>query len=309
MSSKTIIVGARGSALSTWQATWVCRTLKEKAPQFDYEFQAIKTKGDKILDSPLAKIGDKGLFVREIEQALYDGSIHLAVHSLKDLPTEMPDGLILAAVGKREDYRDVLVSNDGIRFADLPAGARIGTSSLRRTAQILHHRPDLKILDIRGNLDTRLKKAKDGEYDAIVLAAAGIRRMERAEEITEYFEPEFIIPAVSQGCIGIESREDDEEIRGLVNLINDRASELAARAERAYMRVLEGGCQVPIGALAEVQGNNINIRGMVASLDGSRLLKDVVSAEAAEPEKAGAELAEKLKAQGAVELLAEIRAE
>jgi len=304
---KTIIIGARGSALSTWQANWVCRTLKEKAPQYKYEFHPIKTKGDKILDSPLAKIGDKGLFVREIEQALYDKNIHLAVHSLKDLPTEMPEGLTLAAVGKREDHRDVLVSGGGVKFADLPSGAKIGTSSLRRTAQLRHHRPDLEIIDIRGNLDTRLKKAMDGEYDAIVLAAAGIRRMERANEITEYFSPDFMIPAVSQGCIGIEAREDDKEILNLVSLINDTDSEKAAKAERSFMKELEGGCQVPIGALALIENELITIKGMVSSLDGRKLLKDSVAMSAVDPGKAGVNLAGKLKAQGAEDLLSEIR--
>lgn len=305
--SETITIGARGSTLSVWQAEWVRDRLTSVAPVYNYEVQLIKTLGDKIQDAPLSKIGSTGLFVKEIEQALLDGKIDLAVHSLKDLPTDVHPGFVIVAAGPREDPRDVLVSKLGLPLDKLPPGARVGTSSLRRSAQILNRRPDLEILDLRGNVDTRLRKAMEGDYDAVVLAAAGIIRMGLAHVITEYLSPEVCLPAIGQGVIGAEGRRGDERCEELLGLISYAPVEVEMTAERSFMRELEGGCQVPIGALATVEGDEIMLQGMVASVDGQRLISDTVWGRLDEAHELGIELAGKLKAMGADEILDEIR--
>lgn len=307
MASNRVIIGARGSALSMWQAEWVRSRLQESAPHHAFEIQPIKTLGDKIKDAPLAKIGSTGLFVKEIEQALLDGRIDLAVHSLKDLPTEVQEGLVVAAAGPREDPRDVLVSKDRRALMELQPGARIGTSSLRRRAQVLHLRPDLEAADLRGNVDTRLRKALEGDYDSIVLAAAGLKRMGLADAVAEYLSPDICLPAVGQGIIGVEARSGDARAVSLAALVSHPASEAEMRAERAFMQELQGGCQVPIGALATVENEEIILRGMVASLDGRRMIRDSIRGHVAQAAELGLALAARLKANGAEEILAEIR--
>ena len=283
------------------QTNWVVGELKSHYPDLCVEVRVIKTKGDKILDLPLAKIGDKGLFVKELEAALLSGEIDFAVHSAKDLPTELPEGLCIAAIPERVDPSDVLISN-GLGLADLPPGARIGSSSLRRRAQLHNFRADFDIRDLRGNLDTRLRKLDSGEFDAIVLAYAGLHRMGWADRITEKIPTEICLPAVGQGALAIEARKDNELI-GVLQALDHSESRAAVMAERSLMRALEGGCQVPIGALGTVDGDRITLQAVVASLDGATLVRGEVSGSAAEPEALGQELAEILLAGGGKEIL------
>ncbi|MDO8885940.1 hydroxymethylbilane synthase [Candidatus Oleimmundimicrobium sp.] len=306
MAKKEIVIGTRGSRLALWQANFVAESLKQFTDA-EIIIKKIKTQGDKILDSPLAKIGDKGLFVKEIEVALSTGEADLAVHSMKDVPTELPVGLKISSILKREDPRDVLISKGGVCLSDLPKGSKVGTSSLRRKAQLLNFRPDLKIVDVRGNIDTRLQKMESGEFDAIILAAAGIDRMGWADKITERIAMEISLPAVGQGAIGIETRESDDIINKLVEKINHVSTFTAVAAERAMMKKLEGGCQIPIGALGVLEENCINLWGMVASLDGKRLIRDFVSGKSSEAEELGIKLAEQMIKSGAKEILKEIR--
>jgi hydroxymethylbilane synthase len=273
----------------------------------EVEIQRIKTTGDKILDSPLAKIGGKGLFVKEIEKALEQGQIDLAVHSMKDVPTELPKGLMIGAVTKREDPRDVLVSRDKVSLMDLPKEAKVGTSSLRRKAQLWQRRPDFNMVDVRGNLDTRLRKMKEGQFDAMVLARAGLKRMGFEEAVTEVLEPQVMLPAVGQGALAIEVREDDEMVREMVKALNHLPTQQSILAERALMRRLEGGCQVPVGALGIVKNGQVSLKAMVASLDGRKMVRDEVAGPSQQAEKLGVELAEKLLNQGADAILAEVR--
>ncbi len=308
MTKKKFILGTRGSKLALWQSEHVASILKEKAG-VEVELKIIKTQGDKILDVALSRIGDKGLFVKEIETALLDGEADLAVHSSKDVPTQIPEGLTLGAFLKRVDPRDVLISKSGQGLDALPAGSVIGTSSLRRIAQILHRRPDLKIEDVRGNLDTRLRKMDGGLFDAIVLAAAGLDRMGWAEGITERIPSDVMLSAVGQGAIAIEVREGDEDMRELMAHLDDPATRAAVTAERALLRELEGGCQIPIGALGVLEDGVLKLEGMVAGLDGSRLIRDSIAGAPEEADELGVRLADKLKTQGADEILAEVRAE
>lgn len=301
-----LIIGSRGSALALWQTNFVAGELARLTP-LEIEIKKIKTTGDKILDSPLAKIGDKGLFVKEIEHALEKGEVDLAVHSMKDVPTEILTGLMLGAILKRELPNDVLVSLDNVPLKDLPAGSTIGTSSLRRKAQLLYFRPDFKFIDVRGNLDTRLRKMASGDFDAMVLAAAGVRRLSLTENITEMIATSVLLPAVGQGAIGIEIRKDDEEINDLVEQLGDPATRICVLAERALMRRLEGGCQIPIGALGELKNGSLGLEAMVASLDGSKLVRDRTEGDPDESEKVGVVLAEKLLALGADRILKEVR--
>jgi hydroxymethylbilane synthase len=301
-----IIIGSRGSALALWQTDFVAGELSGLT-SLEIEIKKIKTTGDKILDSPLAKIGDKGLFVKEIEHALEKGQIDLAVHSMKDVPTEIPGGLMLGAILKRELPNDVLVSRGKVLLKDLPPGAIVGTSSLRRKAQLLHFRPDFKFVDVRGNLDTRLRKMASGDFDAMILAAAGIRRLGMTDEISEVVSTELLLPAVGQGAIGIEVRKDDEEILKLVKQLGDRATKVCVLAERALMRRLEGGCQIPIGALGVLKNGSLYLEAMVASLDGSMLVRDRVESDQDLSEQAGVVLAEKLLALGADRILKDVR--
>ena len=259
-----------------------------------------------ILDVPLAAIGGKGLFVKEIEEALLRGEIDLAVHSMKDVPTVLPDGLDILCVPAREDPRDVLVSRDSCSLEQLPKGSRVGTSSLRRQAQLLHSRPDLRIQLLRGNLDTRLRKLHNGEYEAIVLAAAGLRRMGWSNEVTEYLPPEVSLPASGQGALGLEGRRKDRFVQTLVEKLEHRPTRTAVMAERALLERLEGGCQVPIAAHATIKGDTLIMEGLIASVDGRRLIRDTIQGPASEAQGLGMQLAEKLLAQGGDVILNEI---
>ncbi len=304
---KKIVVGSRGSKLALWQTNLIISEL-EKLVSCEIVIKKIKTKGDKILDSPLAKIGDKGLFVKEIEVALCEGKIDLAVHSMKDVPTEIPSDLAIGAVLEREDPRDVLLSRDRLSLTDLSRGAVIGTSSLRRKAQLARFRPDFSFIDVRGNLDTRIRKMDSGQFDGMILAAAGIKRMGWTERIIETISLDVCLPAVSQGAIGIEIRKEDSRISDLVSRLNDEKTETCIRAERALMKQLEGGCQVPVGALARIEGERLMILAMVASLDGRKYVRDTVSGNLSQAEILGIQLGDKLLAGGARAILDEIRA-
>jgi hydroxymethylbilane synthase len=302
---QTFRIGTRDSLLAMWQATWVQTQLSGLYPEYGFSLVPMKTKGDKILDVSLAKIGDKGLFTKELETGILRGEIDLAVHSLKDLPTILPAGLEIAAFCEREESRDVFLSKNGLDLNDLPGGTVIGTSSLRRKAQLLHYRQDLTFVDLRGNLQTRWQKLLDSEMTGIVLAAAGVKRLGWEERITQIIPEHIMLPAVGQGSIAIEVATERTEIRQLLSGLNHSETEMAVLAERYLMRKLEGGCQVPIGALGKVQGNEIVLKGMVASLDGRKLLR--CTARGSNPEEVGLEAANLLLAQGASEILDEIR--
>ncbi|WP_455388122.1 hydroxymethylbilane synthase [Petrachloros mirabilis] len=299
----SVVLGTRGSKLAVHQSEWVQARLKELAPHVTVTLRRIQTSGDKILDVPLAKVGGKGLFVKEIEEALLSGEIDLAVHSMKDVPTELPEGLDLLCIPFREDPRDALISRDGRMFKELPHGARIGTSSLRRQSQLLQARPDLSISMLRGNLDTRLKKLREGQFDAIVLAAAGLRRLGWEREITEYLAPEISLPAIGQGALGIEGRGDDLFLRSLLSGLEHAPTRTMVLAERALLRRLQGGCQVPIAALATLNGSDVTLEGLVASVDGKEIIRDTVRGTVADPESMGIELAERLLARGGDKIL------
>ena len=302
----SLVVGTRGSRLAVWQAEWVQARLKELAPGLTVTLQRIKTSGDMILDVPLAAIGGKGLFVKEIEEGLLRGEIDLAVHSMKDVPTVLPDGLDILCVPAREDPRDVLVSRDSCSLDQLPKGSRVGTSSLRRQAQLLHYRLDLRIELLRGNLDTRLRKLHNGEYDAIVLAAAGLSRMGWSNKVTEYLPPEVSLPAIGQGALALEGRCKDRFVQALVEKLEHRPTRTAVTAERALLERLEGGCQVPIAAHATVKGDTLIMDGLIASVDGRQLIRDTIQGPASEAQGLGKQLAEKLLAQGGNVILNEI---
>lgn len=299
-------IATRGSALALWQAEWVKSQLLAKHEGLAVELVVIKTTGDKILEVPLAQVGGKGLFVKEIEEALLDGRADLAVHSVKDMPAELPKGLHLSAMPPREDPRDVLISRDDARLDQLPLGARVGTSSLRRTAQLLHLRPDLHIGTLRGNVDTRLRKLKSEGFDAIVLAAAGIKRMELSHVISEFLEPERMLPAVGQGALGIETRTDDVFANQMVTSIAHQQTMTTVKAERAFLKQLKGGCQVPIGAHATMEDKTLTVTGMVADLEGVRLIRKELRGDPRQPEVIGTRLADAVLESGGAEILAEI---
>ncbi|MBW2038367.1 MAG: hydroxymethylbilane synthase [Deltaproteobacteria bacterium] len=300
---KVIRIGTRGSKLALQQTAWVQGRITARYPGLPWEVVRIRTTGDKIMDVPLAKVGGKGLFVKEIEEALLRGEIDLAVHSMKDVPTELPPGLHLGAITEREDPRDVLVSREGRGLQEIPPGARIGTSSLRRKAQLLGVNPDWEIVPMRGNLDTRIRKLETKGLDAVILAAAGVCRMGLEQCITEYLPFEVMLPAVGQGALGIECRQD-AEVNELIAFVHHPESAMAVRGERAFLRRLKGGCQVPIAAYGEVHEGGLLLRGMVARLDGSHLIR--AEAQGEDPEEVGKRLAEDLLAQGAEEVLREI---
>ena len=301
---KPITIGTRGSALALWQANWVKSELEREYPGIVVTLKVIKTKGDKILDVPLAKVGGKGLFVKEIEDDLLAGEIDLAVHSMKDVPTELPEGLQVAINPPREDPRDAFFSNSGKKLSEMAAGAVIGTSSLRRIAQILHAFPHLETRDLRGNVDTRLKKLERGEYDGIILAYAGVKRLGWSDKVTELIDPETSLPAIAQGALGIETRCDDDFTNQRLAFFQDTTTALAVRAERALLKTLEGGCQVPIAGHATVDDNgSITLTGLVAALDGRKIIKETRSSN--DPETLGETLAQTLLDQGAGELLEE----
>jgi len=327
VSAARLVVGSRGSALALVQAEWVAARLRESNPALEVTIATVATTGDRILDVPLAKIGDKGLFTKELETALLDGRVDLAVHSAKDLPTALPAGCAIGAFTRREDARDVfVVAGDGRRPAgpaSLPAGARVGSSSLRRRSQLLALRPDLRLVDLRGNVETRLRKLADEGLDGTVLAAAGLSRLARAGLAAFTFDYEQMLPAVGQGALAVETRAGDERVAALVARLSDRPTALAVRAERALLGALEGGCQIPIGAFAELRGAprdgrdtsdgraargaQLVLRAFVGSLDGAATVRDALTAPADEPEALGEALAERLRAAGADRILAELR--
>ncbi|CBK42450.1 Porphobilinogen deaminase [Nitrospira defluvii] len=306
MNRSTLILGTRGSKLAVHQSQWVQARLQELAPGLTISLQRIQTSGDKILDVPLAKIGGKGLFVKEIEDALLSKEIDLAVHSMKDVPTALPEGLDILCVPPREDPRDALITRDGCRLDQLKPGAKIGTSSLRRQAQLLHYRPDFTIEMLRGNLDTRLRKLREGQFDAIVLAAAGLRRLAWDAEITEYLPVHLSLPAIAQGALGIEARSDDTFVRELLSRFEHRPTRITVTAERALLHRLEGGCQVPIAAHAALEGDRLTVDGLVASVDGRRVIRHQIQGPASEAQALGTKLAERLLADGGDVILKEI---
>ncbi|MDD4170746.1 MAG: hydroxymethylbilane synthase [Syntrophomonas sp.] len=304
---KQLRLGTRGSALALWQADCVAREIKGKAPDLNIVINIIKTKGDKILDVALSKIGDKGLFTREIENALLAGEVDLAVHSMKDLPSFLAPGLTLGAVLKRENPRDVLISHKGYTLTTLPPNGLVGTSSLRRIAQLKALRPDIRTTDLRGNVETRIKKMVTQDLDGIILAYAGVKRLNYTGQITEMISTEAIMPAVGQGAIAIEVREDDYETLKIMGLINDLPTDIATQSERALLRELEGGCQVPIASLAHIKDDVLNLEGLVASMDGQQLIKGSLSGPLDQAEEIGRILAQNLLSRGAHRILEEIK--
>lgn len=292
-----------------WQACWVVKRLKKLCPEYSYRIKGIRTQGDNILDVALAKIGDKGLFTKELEYAILRGEIDMAVHSMKDLPTVLPDGLAIGAVCEREYPGDVLIARGGKTLAELPAGAVIGTSSLRRAAQVLCYRKDLKTVNLRGNVQTRIKKLDQKNFDATILAYAGVHRMGLDHRISQVIPVEIILPAVGQGAVGVEVAADNDGILALVKNIEHAESRLAVSAERAFLKKLEGGCQVPIGAHTEVEGDCIRLEGSVISLDGADMVRASMIGDITEAELLGVRLAEKLLESGAGEILSRMRQE
>lgn len=301
-----LTIGTRQSLLALWQSNHIATLLREKYPECEVVLKKIVTKGDRILDVPLAQIGGKGLFTKEIETELADGTIDLAVHSLKDMPTVLPEGLCLTAITKRANVGDAFVSNKYASFEELPLGAVIGTSSLRRKAQLLAARPDLQIMDLRGNVDTRLRKLDEGLYDAIILAAAGLERLGHGDRITALIPPDVCLPAVGQGALAIEARTADDEVRSMLEFLNDLPTKQSTDAERAFLGLLEGGCQVPIGVHADVAGEQIKIEAIIAALDGSTVLRDTITGKVEDAVALGQQLGKKMLAAGGQEILAAI---
>lgn len=308
MQQQMIRLGTRGSPLALCQAGLVTEELRRRWPDLDVTIVPIKTSGDKFLDVALSQVGGKGLFVKEIEEALLDNRIDLAVHSLKDLPAELAPGLCEGAVMRREDPLDALVARNGVRFTDLPHGARIGTSSLRRQVQLLHCRPDLQIESLRGNVQTRLNKLETLGLEAVVLAAAGLIRLGLQDRITERLQPDLCLPAIGQGALVIEIREDDQQTAERVETLNHRETRQATTAERAFLRRLGGSCVTPIAAFGQLEGETLVLTGMVAGLDGKRLLRQVVAGDAGAPEQVGQTLADQLLSAGAGEIIREVNA-
>ncbi|WP_336289785.1 hydroxymethylbilane synthase [Aeromonas dhakensis] len=306
MAARTLKIATRKSPLAMWQANFVKDRLEALYPELQVELVPMSTQGDKILDTPLAKVGGKGLFVKELETAMLEGRADIAVHSMKDVPVEFPEGLGLHTICEREDPRDAFVSNSFTAIDELPQGAVVGTSSLRRQCQLRAARPDLVIRDLRGNVNTRLAKLDAGEYDAIILAAAGLKRLEMAHRITAFIEPEQSLPANGQGAVGIECRLDDHELHALLAPLEHPETRIRVLTERAMNRALQGGCQVPIGAYALVEGEEVWLRGLVGSPDGSRVIRDEIRGPLADGEALGHTLAQRLLADGADAILAEV---
>lgn len=303
MTDSILRIATRKSPLALWQANHVRDALLARHPDLEVELVTMTTQGDKILDTPLAKVGGKGLFVKELETGMLEGRADLAVHSMKDVPVEFPEGLGLASVLPREDPRDALISNEYSSIETLPEGARVGTSSLRRQCQLRRLRPDLEVLDLRGNVNTRLAKLDKGDYDAILLAAAGVRRMGWEQRITELLAPEQFIPAIGQGAIGIEIRLDDARVRSLVEELNDGQTATRVRAERALNEALQGGCQVPIAGYSEISHGVIVLRALVGRPDGSEMVQGVISGRPEDAVELGQVLAEDLLSRGAKQIL------
>lgn len=301
-----LTIGTRQSLLALWQSNHIAALLRKQYPKCEVVLKKIVTKGDRILDVPLAQIGGKGLFTKEIEEDLLDGTIDLAVHSLKDMPTVLPEGLCLTAITERANVGDAFVSNKYGSFEELPLGSVVGTSSLRRKAQLLAKRPDLEIRDLRGNVDTRLRKLDEELYDAIILAAAGLERLGHGDRISSLIPADVCLPAVGQGALAIEARTEDKEVRDMLSFLNDLTTKQATDAERAFLGLLEGGCQVPIGVHADVEGENIRIEAIIAALDGSNILRDTINGKADDAVSLGQQLGKKMLAAGGQEILASI---
>ena len=299
----TIKIGTRGSQLALWQANWVKGQIEAQFPTVQVQIIKIKTTGDKIVDRPLAMVGGKGLFVKEIEKALLDKEIDIAVHSMKDMPGDLPQGLCIGAIPMREDPRDVLVSRNNLSLMELLPGATIGTSSLRRASQIKYVRPDLDIASIRGNLGTRLGKLDNGDFDAIVLAAAGIIRLGMKERITQYLEPDTMLPAVGQGALCIETRENDTDIAPLLAVLDNQETRIPVMAERAFLRKLEGSCHIPVACFGTLEAQELTLTGLVASEDGTQMVKEVSKGPGASAEAIGTSLATILLDRGAAQIL------
>lgn len=302
---KSLHLGTRGSALALWQANWTKAQLEKRWPGLVVDLVPIKTTGDKILDVPLAKIGGKGLFTKELDEALLDGRIDLAVHSLKDVPFQLPDGIDFAAVPEREDPRDAFVSN-GPKLEDLPSGARIGTSSLRRQVQLRHRFPALNLVTLRGNVDTRLRKLAEAEFDGIILAAAGLKRLGHEKRITQILDDDIMVSAVGQGALGIVCRATDDATRRALEVLSHEPTRLAVTAERGLLRALGGSCQVPVAGKAKIDGMDLIIKGLIASLDGTRVITDELRGSVDDANKLGLDLGQRLLSMGAGEILAEI---
>lgn len=299
-------IATRESALALWQANYVKDRLEAAHPELNVELVPMTTKGDQILDTPLAKVGGKGLFVKELEVAMLEGRADIAVHSMKDVPVEFPDGLMLHTICEREDPRDAFVSNNYSDFDSLPEGAVVGTSSLRRQCQIRALRPDLEIKDLRGNVNTRLRKLDEGQYDAIILATAGLLRLEMPERIKQFMPTEVLLPANGQGAVGIECRSDDEQVQAYLSVLEHTETRARVLTERAMNRKLEGGCQVPIGAYAEVDGDTIELRGLVGAIDGSEIIRGTITGQVGQGEALGEKLAQELLDKGADAILKEV---
>jgi hydroxymethylbilane synthase len=323
MKTERLTIGSRGSKLALWQAEFVKTQLQKRSPDLSIGIQKIKTTGDKILDVPLAQVGGKGLFVKEIEEALLRREADIAVHSMKDVPTDFPDGLHLAVVCEREDPRDALIVSKTLKakreksnvkrqtskpsfIFSLPEHAKVGTSSLRRSCQLLSLRPDLKVEQLRGNLDTRLRKLDEGQFDAIILAAAGVKRLGWQQRVTEFIPPDISLPAIGQGAIGIECRINDEWVNNLITALNHPETFTCVKAERAFLRKLEGGCQVPIAAHARLADGKIVMHGLVGSISGDRIIKGSIEGDPGHAETLGISLAEEVLSKGAKEILDEV---
>jgi hydroxymethylbilane synthase len=307
--AETIKIGTRGSKLALCQANWVKSSLENVFPPLSIDIVIIKTTGDEILDVPLAEVGGKGLFVKEIEEALFNGQIDIAVHSMKDMPSVIPQGLCIGSIPERETPQDVMIARDGHRFLELKSGARIGTGSLRRAAQLRHRRSVIEIMPIRGNIDTRLRKLDTENIDAIVLAAAGVKRLELTHRITEYLDEDIMLPAVGQGTLCLEIREGDKDTREIVNTLDHPETRAVITGERAFLIRLEGSCQVPIAGYGKRVGSQFSLRGRVADIDGQTVIEDTLTGDMAESEHIGTALAERLLSMGAKDILEKLTAE
>ncbi len=306
MKNNTVRVGTRGSKLAMWQTQFVISLLKAHHPHVHFETVIVKTTGDKTLDKPLDKIGDKGLFTRELDEALLEGRIDLAVHSLKDIPTRLPEGLTIGAVPERGDVRDAFLSPLRKPFHDLPPGSTVGTGSLRRKAQLLHLRPDLRIVNVRGNVPTRIQKMYDNQWEGMVLAAAGLQRLDLQSEIVQFFPPDQIVPAVGQGALAVVIRTSDSGVSDIIAPIHHKPTSIAVRAERQFLRTLEGGCHIPIGALGWVNGTELLVTGLLATANGKILIKYQINGDASNPEQLGENLGHWILNHGGNEILTEM---
>lgn len=307
MKKHQLVIGTRGSKLARWQAEYIADRLRKQYDGLVVRLKHIVTTGDKIVNVPLAQIGGKGLFTKELEVAMLNGEIDLAVHSLKDMPTELPAGLIFAAITERADPWDAFVSLRYHTIDELPHGASLGTSSLRRKAQLLHYRPDLRIYDLRGNIDTRLHKLVERPFDAIILAAAGLKRLGWGGEIRQILSADICLPAVGQGALAIEIRQSDDQVLAMLEFLNDESAQLATTAERAFLQTVEGGCQVPVGVFGQLIGNEIKLEAIIASLDGKILLRETRQRSKEQAGAIGRELAEQMLDKGGRQILAAIR--